>query len=220
MSSEPVSRSSVAPTGSSASVTGRSSGGAAPWGPAGQARSGAAGSQEYGQPGTTGTGGSSAASARTIVDFAVPFSPRTRTPPTAGDTALSSSARRRSARPTTAENGYGCTVCGPFRGCPRPQFGVVWAAGVSWLPDQRNLPIPARRRLAPRNDPEGAPPSAFQPVTRPWPYYEGSLPGDSGGTAPDSHRVPPLPPGAMLPHRAGRVNQPRPSRWAAPSRSA
>src|SRR5689334_18553681 len=106
MSSEPVSRSSVAPTGSSASVTGRSSGAAAPCGPAGQAGSGAAGSQEYGQPGTTGTGGSRAASPRTMVDFAVPFSPRTRTPPMAGDTALSSSASFRSAIPTMPANGY------------------------------------------------------------------------------------------------------------------
>ncbi len=87
-------------------MTGRSSGGAAPWGPAGQAGSGAAGSQEYGQPGTTGTGGSSAASPRTMVDFAVPFSPRTRTPPMAGDTALSSSASFRSAIPTMPANGY------------------------------------------------------------------------------------------------------------------
>src|SRR5207342_2866991 len=109
MSSEPVSRSSVAPTGSSASVTGRNSGvkGSAPgWGPAGHAGSGPAGSHEYGQPGTTGTGGSSAASPRTMVDFAVPFSPRTRTPPMAGDTALSSSASFSSAIPTMPANGY------------------------------------------------------------------------------------------------------------------
>ena len=74
-------------------------------GPAGQAGSGAAGSHEYGQPGTTGTGGSSPARPRTMVDFAVPFSPRTRTPPMAGDTALSSSASFRSAIPTMPANG-------------------------------------------------------------------------------------------------------------------
>ena len=54
-------------------------------GPSGHAGSGAAGSQENRQPATTATGGSSAASARTAVDLAVPFSPRTSTPPTAGD---------------------------------------------------------------------------------------------------------------------------------------
>ena len=63
------------------------------------------GSQEKRQPATTGTAGSSAASARTAVDLAVPFSPRTSTPPTPGCTALSSSASRRSSWPTTAENG-------------------------------------------------------------------------------------------------------------------
>src|SRR5205823_11860206 len=76
------------------------------WGPAGHPGSGAAGSQEYGQPETTRTGGSNAARPRTMVDFAVPFSPRTRTPPMAGDTALSSSASFRSAIPTMPANGY------------------------------------------------------------------------------------------------------------------
>ena len=51
------------------------------------------------------TGGSSAARARTAVDLAVPFSPRTSTPPIAGETALSSSASRMSAMPSTALNG-------------------------------------------------------------------------------------------------------------------
>ena len=69
------------------------------------ARVRAAGSQENRQSGTTVTAGSSAASARTAVDFAVPFSPRTSTPPTPGCTALSSNASRRSSWPTTAENG-------------------------------------------------------------------------------------------------------------------
>jgi hypothetical protein len=49
--------------------------------------------------------GSSAARPRTAVDLAVPFSPRTSTPPMAGDTALSSSASRISSAPSTAENG-------------------------------------------------------------------------------------------------------------------
>ena len=44
-------------------------------------------------------------SARTTVDLAVPFSPRTRTPPTAGETAFTTSASRRSSRPTTAVKG-------------------------------------------------------------------------------------------------------------------
>ena len=44
---------------------------------------------------------------RTAVDLAVPFSPRTSTPPIAGDTAFSTSASRRSSRPTIALNGYG-----------------------------------------------------------------------------------------------------------------
>jgi hypothetical protein len=74
-------------------------------GPSGQAGSGSAGSHEKRHPSTTDSAGSSAASARTTVDFAVPFSPRTSTPPTDGETALTTSARRRSSRPTTAENG-------------------------------------------------------------------------------------------------------------------
>ena len=42
---------------------------------------------------------------RTAVDFAVPFSPRTSTPPIAGETALSSRASRMSSMPTTALKG-------------------------------------------------------------------------------------------------------------------
>src|ERR1700755_1965240 len=158
MSSEPVSRSSVAPTGSSTSVTGRSSGVAAPCGPAGQAGSGAAGSQEYGQPGTTGTGGSRAASPRTMVDFAVPFSPRTRTPPMAGDTALSSSASFRSAIPTMPANGYALSVVATepvLPGFPRPKWKLIGSRSL-WLPVETATPR----------------------VT----------PGHSCGTAPDSHR--------------------------------
>src|SRR5207248_7391130 len=127
MSSEPVSRSSDAPTGSSASVTGRDSGETSSWGAAGHPGSGAAGSQEYGQPRTTGTGGSSAASPRTMVDFAVPFSPRTRTPPMAGDTALSSSANFRFAMPTMPANGYELSVVAiesVLPGLPRRKAGT------------------------------------------------------------------------------------------------
>ena len=54
---------------------------------------------------------------------------------------------------------------------PRPGSKVA-AAGVSWLPD-RCAPRPSR--------PNG-----------PWPCW-GLLPGDSGGTAPDSHRLPRCP---------------------------
>ena len=50
-------------------------------------------------------GGAVVRPTRTTVDFAVPFSPRTSTPPTAGETAFSRRARRRSSSPTTAENG-------------------------------------------------------------------------------------------------------------------
>src|SRR5205823_14792123 len=110
------------------------------WGPAGHPGSGAAGSQEYGQPRTTGTGGSSAASPRTMVDFAVPFSPRTRTPPMAGDTALSSSASFRSAIPTMPANGYALSAGLALSvvamrlvlpGFPRPKWRRSAAAGVS-----------------------------------------------------------------------------------------
>ena len=49
--------------------------------------------------------GSRLASARTAVDFAVPFSPRTSTPPTSGEMAFTSRASFRSSWPTMAENG-------------------------------------------------------------------------------------------------------------------
>ncbi len=105
MSSAPTRRSSEAPTGSSTMRAGRAPPGPAPCGPSGQCGSGAAGAHENRQPGTTSTCGSSADSARTAVDLAVPFSPRTSTPPTAGLTAFSRSASRRSVWPTTAVNG-------------------------------------------------------------------------------------------------------------------
>src|SRR5690348_5524595 len=164
MSSEPASRSSVAPTGSSASVTGRSWDvalswdAALSWGAAGHWGSGAAGSQEYGQPETTRTGGSNAARPRTMVDFAVPFSPRTRTPPMAGDTALSSSASFRSAIPTMPANGYALSVVATepvLPGFPRPKWKLIGSRSL-WLPVE----------------------TATSRVT----------PGHSCGTAPDSHR--------------------------------
>ena len=68
-------------------------------------RVGRAGEQENRQPATTSTGGSTAVSARTAVDFAVPFSPRTSTPPIAGEMALRISASRMSSIATTALNG-------------------------------------------------------------------------------------------------------------------
>ncbi len=104
-SSEPTTRSSETPTGNSTRYAGRSSAAAPRCGPSGHCGSGAAGSQANRQPATVAIDGSNPASARTIVDFAVPFSPRTSTPPTAGDTAFSSSPSRRSSIPTTAVNG-------------------------------------------------------------------------------------------------------------------
>ena len=98
----------------------------------GSAGPGAAGSQENRQSGTTVTAGRSAASARTAVDFAVPFSPRTSTPPTPGCTALSSSARRRSSWPTTAENGNRTTS--PSFDETRGTVEVI----TSSLPDRRS----------------------------------------------------------------------------------
>src|SRR5262249_57231373 len=59
---------------------------------------------------TTPTSARTPARARTIVDFAVPSSPRTSTPPIAGDTALSTSPSRSSSIPTIALNGNPLTV--------------------------------------------------------------------------------------------------------------
>ncbi len=98
-------RSSLTPTGSSTSEVGRSLTEETTCGPSGHCGSGAAGSQANRQPATTPMAGSSPASARTMVDLAVPFSPRTSTPPTCGETAFSSSASRRSSMPTTAVKG-------------------------------------------------------------------------------------------------------------------
>ena len=85
-------------------------------GPSGQRGSGVSGSQENRQPAMTAIGGRSSTSPRTTVDFAVPFSPRTSTPPTAGETALSSSASLRSSIPTTELKGY--IVTAPVLGPP------------------------------------------------------------------------------------------------------
>src|SRR5690606_6072346 len=75
----------------------------------GQDGSGASGSHENRHSSTTVICGNSAAWARTVVDFAVPFSPRTSTPPIDGDTAHRVRASARSSEPTTAPNGYTCT---------------------------------------------------------------------------------------------------------------
>ena len=72
------------PAARPAGPDGRRRGRAGACGPSGQDGSGAAGSQENRQPATTSSGGSTAVSARTVVDLALPFSPRTSTPPIAG----------------------------------------------------------------------------------------------------------------------------------------
>ena len=56
-------------------------------------------------PAAAATGGSSGARPRTAVDFAVPRSPRTSTPPTSGATALTSSASTSASWPTIALSG-------------------------------------------------------------------------------------------------------------------
>ena len=75
--------------------------------------SGAAGSHPNGQPATTSMSPSSSSSPRTAVDFAVPVGPLTSSPPTAGFTALTRSARLRRSWPTIAVNGKRCTRSGP-----------------------------------------------------------------------------------------------------------
>ena len=55
-----------------------------------------------------------------MVVFAVPFSPRTRTPPTSGDTVVKINASAMSWEPTTAENGNVLTSH-PSCGYPRPR---------------------------------------------------------------------------------------------------
>ncbi len=165
--SEPSTRSSVAPTGSSTSRTGRhSTGASAANGPSGDSGAGSRGSDENRSPAITSIGGSTAASPRTAVVLAVPFSPRTSTPPTSGATAARIRASNRSSEPTMADNGYCCGIRGSRthcqlvgeRGCarrqaPRPVFGLpgslgsvrVTAAGP--VPDSHRLPdSPCRNR--------------------------------------------------------------------------
>ena len=71
-------------------------------GPSGRERVGSRGSLENRSPAITSMGGSTAARARTIVDFAVPFSPRTSTPPTSGEIVVRIRASAMSSEPTTA----------------------------------------------------------------------------------------------------------------------
>jgi hypothetical protein len=70
-----------------------------------QAGAGCSGGQFMAHPRTTSIAGSSAASPRTAVDFAVPLWPRTSTPPIRGSTASTSRAVVNRDWPTTAENG-------------------------------------------------------------------------------------------------------------------
>ena len=68
-------------------------------------------------------------SARTVVDFAVPFSPRTSTPPMPGEIALRMRARRMSSMPTTALNGNNSCADGVYT--PQPFTRQVSAPAVS-----------------------------------------------------------------------------------------
>ena len=107
-SREPITRSSVAPTGSSTSRAGRRT--AVGVGMR-TVRAGRVGigriAGEAAAAATTDWSGSTAASARTIVDLAVPFSPRTSTPPTSGEIEVRIRASAMSSEPTTAEKGNG-----------------------------------------------------------------------------------------------------------------
>ncbi|GAA2387183.1 hypothetical protein GCM10010170_097990 [Dactylosporangium salmoneum] len=72
----------------------------------------------------------------------------------AGDTAVSSSARRRSARPTTAENGYGgVTGTLPFGGSAPAR----WLGLQGWL--QRQRPESPDSRIAAGPRPSGRDPA-------------------------------------------------------------
>src|SRR5689334_6538283 len=122
-------------------------------GPSGQSGSAVAGAQANRHPATTSTGGSSAASARTIVDLAVPFSPRARTPPIAGETALSRSAVRSSARPTTAEKGYdGSAVVNepPRDGASRSKYLYARSGSPRRTSDHSGATAPDLHRLLAR----------------------------------------------------------------------
>ena len=125
---EPATRSSVAPTGSSTSRTGRvSTDASGPKGPSGESGFVSAGSEENRSPAMTSIGGSIWVRARTSVDFAVPFSPRTSTPPMPGCTTQRISANAMSSSPpgasgsppSTAGNGYSWSVgVSQFAGAP------------------------------------------------------------------------------------------------------
>ena len=97
MSSAPVTRSSVAPSGRSTTGVASEWLGGAPTSPKRAAQSShqlsrESGSQWKRQPSTTSIGGSSAASPRIAVVLPVPRSPSTSTPPIEASTAASSSA--------------------------------------------------------------------------------------------------------------------------------
>ena len=160
MSSAPTSRSSEAPTGSSTIRAGR----AAP--APGLVRPVRAG--RVGRRGVAGEPAArrrrpppacSAGSARTAVDLAVPFSPRTSTPPTAGDTALSSSAEPQVVLPD--DGGEGIRVLTKSvvdDGRPSSCASVTSRGGVgrrteAWL-------SPSRRRVA--GPPAPRPPASWR----------------------------------------------------------
>ena len=106
------------------------------------------------------------------MDFAVPFSPRTSTPPTSGEIVVRTSASAMSSEPTTAENG----VLAPYR-------------------SRRSLPAACPRPAVPRGR-SSAPFSGTAAGRGGRPDFLDR--GHSGGTAPDSHRIPP-------PHRLDDV---------------
>ena len=104
MSTEPATRSSVAFSGSVTMRMRRRAEGSSSVRAVHRSH-GACGSHEKGQSATTSISGRSAASPRTAVDFPVPLGPSSRTPPTAGLTAFSRSARLRRSCSTIALKG-------------------------------------------------------------------------------------------------------------------
>src|SRR5690606_18982900 len=77
-----------------------------PKGPSGDDSAGSRGSTEKRSPSYTSIHGRTSARPRTVVDFAVPFSPRTRTPPISGLIAVRTRARPMSPRPEAVEGSY------------------------------------------------------------------------------------------------------------------
>ena len=136
ISSVPTTRSSVALTGSSTTFMGSSStSGALPsyfsWHSSHHA-AGASGSSWNRQPLMQRRGGSRSASARTAVDFAVPFSPWINTPPSRGFTTLSTSACFIFSCPMMAVKGNvsclfinSASCINSFSGDPPPQILAV-----------------------------------------------------------------------------------------------